>query len=223
MLQRAYSAGYYGHLATETHSFLASLLNDSPAYDSLIDRYLGRITCLLGWGTADPVVAVAKNAHNFMYSLSPAGPLANAVPALMWFPEWLVKSKKMERHRHAEEGALFTELLQRGTRDAVAGMGPPSYTGTFMEKSPGFPQREAAYAIGMMANVAILTTGSPLRTFLLAMVLHQDWQRALRAEIDTVIGDEDRLIGPDDASRLPILRAIIKECFRWRPTIPTGM
>lgn len=223
MLQRANVAGYYGHLVPETHRFLASLLGNSSDYDRLIDRYLGRITCLLGWGTSDPVVAVAKNAHTFMYSISPAGPLANALPALMWFPAWLVRSKKMERHRHIEEEKLFTELLEQASLDTESGRGHPSYSSTLVEKRPGFAHREAAYAVGMMANVAILTSGSPLRTFLLAMVLHQDWQTALRAEIDTVLGEEDRLLGLDDVPRLPILRAIMKECLRWRPVIPTGM
>jgi cytochrome P450 len=222
MLQRAYAAGYHGHLIPETHRFLASLLQNSPDYDRLIDVYFGRITCLLGWGTPDAVVPIAKNAHTFMYSLSPAGPLANALPALMWFPEWIVRSKKMERHRHVEEEKLFTELLDRATRTKAAGE-TPCYSSTLVEKNPGFPPREAAYSVGMMANVAILTSGSPLRTFLLAMVLHQDWQNALRAEIDAVLGQEDRLLGIYDAPRLPLLRAIIKECFRWRPVIPTGM
>jgi cytochrome P450 len=189
----------------------------------MIDRYLGRITCLLGWGTADPVVAVANNAHIFMHSISPAGPLANVIPALSWFPEWIVRSKKMERQRHGEEGRLFTELLERSTQDLAAGRTGPCYCSTLAEKGPGFARREAAYAVGMMANVAILTTGSPLRTFLLAMILHPNWQKALRAEVDAVIGDEDRLVGLDDAPRMPILRAVIKECLRWRPVIPTGM
>jgi cytochrome P450 len=176
----------------------------------------------MGWGTPEPVTAVSANAHTFMYSLSPAGPLANAIPALMWLPEWIVRSKKMERQRHTEEERLFTELLQRATQDTMTGEASPSYTSTLLEKAPGFAQREAAYAVGMMANVAILTTGSPLRTFLLAMVLHQDWQEALRAEVDAVLGEENRLVGLEDAPELPILRSIIKECFRWRPVIPTG-
>lgn len=222
MLYRANAAGYHGHLVSETHRFLGALLEDSPQYDCLIDLYLGRITCLLGWGTADPVTAVSHNAYTFMYSLSPNGALPNALPALMWFPEWITRSKKMERQREIEEGRLFTDLLDRATQDSLAGRGTPTYSSTYLEKPPGFGPREAAYAVGMMANVAILTTGSPLRTFLLAMVLHQDWQRKLQEEIDSVLGEEDRLIGMADSPKLPILRAIIKECFRWRPTIPTG-
>jgi cytochrome P450 len=222
ILQRAYAAGYHGHISSETHRFLADLLHFSKDYSRVVDRYLGRITCLLGWGTPDPVLAVSNNAYTFMYSLSPAGPLANALPALMWFPEWIVRSKKMEQHRQSEEERLFTELLERATRDAGAGTGSPCYSSTLVEKRPGFAKREAAYTVGMMANVAILTTGSPLRTFLLAMVLHQHWQAALRAEIDVVLGEEDRLLGLGDAPSVPLLRAVIKECFRWRPVIPTG-
>ncbi len=128
----------------------------------------------------------------------------------------------MERHRHTEEETLFTELLEGATLETASGRRPPCYSSTLNEKRPGFAPREAAYTVGMMANIAILTTGSPLRTFLLAMVLHQDWQRVLQAELDTVLGEEDRLVALDDAPRLPTLRAIIKECFRWRPVIPTG-
>ena len=222
MLKRAYDRSYYGHLLPETYRFLATLLEDSTDYPALIDNYLGRITCLLGWGIVDPVRAVASNAYTFMYSLSPAGPLANAIPALMWLPSWLVRSKKMEQRRRTEEEALFTKLLRQSIDETMADERPPSYTHTLLEKKPGFVEREAAYAVGMMANVAILTTGSPLRTFMLAMVLHQDWQAMLRAEIDAVVGQEDRLVDLQDAPKLPILRAIIKECFRWRPVIPTG-
>jgi cytochrome P450 len=223
MLHRAHAAGYHGHLEPETDRFLASLLDRPSHYDTMIDQYLGRITCLLGWGTPDPVVAVSHNAHTFMHSISPAGPKANVLPALMWLPEWLVRSKTMERRRHSEEGRLFEKLLEKANRDIASGKAGPSYATTLSEKSPAFSWHEAAYSIGMMANVAILTTGSPLRTFLLAMIFHPNWQQALREEVDGVLGDEDRLVGLADAPNLPILRAVIKECLRWRPVIPTGM
>ena len=84
----------------------------------------------------------------------------------------------------------------------------------YWKRTRDLPQREAAYAVGMMVNVAILTTGSPLRTFLSAVVLHQDWQKALRAEIGSVLSEEDRLIGLENAPKLPIPRSITKECLR---------
>ncbi|KAF7513909.1 hypothetical protein GJ744_006523 [Endocarpon pusillum] len=99
----------------------------------------------------------------------------------------------MERDRHTEEQKLFTALLERAARDTEAGRGTPCYTSTLIEKRPEFSKREAAYPVGMMANVAILTTGSPLRTFLLAMALHPRWQNAMGAEIDSALGEEDRL------------------------------
>lgn len=83
MLLKAYVAGYHGHILSGTHRFLATLLHDPPDRVRIIDIYFGRITCLLGWGTEDPVIAGAENACTLKYSLSPVGPLANALPALM--------------------------------------------------------------------------------------------------------------------------------------------
>jgi hypothetical protein len=40
-------------------------------------------------------------------------------------------------------------------------------------------------------------------------------------EIYSVVGDE-RVLELTDSPWLPTLRAVIKDCFRWRPPIPTG-
>lgn len=65
----------------------------------------------------------------------------------------------MERHRHTEEEKLFTELVERAARNTEADWGTPSYTSSLIEKRPRLAKREAAYSVGMMANVAILTSG----------------------------------------------------------------
>jgi cytochrome P450 len=53
------------------------------------------------------------------------------------------------------------------------------------------------------------------------MVLHPEWQDKVRKEYDEVIGD--RVVEVTDAPNLPILRACIKECVRWRPPVPLGV
>lgn len=53
------------------------------------------------------------------------------------------------------------------------------------------------------------------------MVLHPEWQDKVRKEYDEVIGD--RVVEVSDAPNLPILRACIKECVRWRPPVPLGV
>jgi cytochrome P450 len=72
----------------------------------------------------------------------------------------------------------------------------------------------------MMVNVAIITAGSSLRTLFLAMTMHPEWQGRVYEEIYSVVGDE-RVVELTDSPRLPTLRAVIKDCFRWRPTILT--
>ena len=101
----------------------------------------------------------------------------------------------------------------------------PSYARRFWElkekdKAP-FDANEAAYAVGMLSTVAIITITGPLNVFFLAMVLHPEWQEKARKEIDEVLGD--RLAEVTDAPYLPTLRAVIQECVRWRPPVPLGM
>jgi cytochrome P450 len=98
----------------------------------------------------------------------------------------------------------------------------PSYTKTLLEKRPFFKdEHEASYMVGMMVNVTIKAIGSQLRTFVLAVTLYPDWQAAVYNEIHSVVGDV-RMVQLPDSPRLPTLREVIKECFRWRPPIPTG-
>jgi cytochrome P450 len=117
---------------------------------------------------------------------------------------------------------------------AVGTAAPVSYARTYLERRNAdklsnsekssafdFDDREAAYAVGMLCTVAIFTISGPLNTFLLAMTLHQEWQDAVRKEVDTVLGD--RLATLADSPNLPTLRAAIKECFRWKPPVPAGV
>ena len=116
--------------------------------------------------------------------------------------------------------------VQQETKDGFAAT---SYARTYFERKQeaggrdfGFNDHEAAYAVGMLCTVAIFTIGGPLYCFFLATVLHPEWQAKIRAEVDSVIGDK-RLVELTDSPQLPTLRAVIKECLRWRPPVPLGV
>jgi Cytochrome P450 len=51
--------------------------------------------------------------------------------------------------------------------------------------------------------------------------MHPEWQGKVCEEIYSAVDDE-RVVELADSPRLPTLRAVIKECFRWRPPLPTG-
>jgi cytochrome P450 len=57
--------------------------------------------------------------------------------------------------------------------------------------------------------------------WILAMVAFPEVQRRAQAELDVVVG-RGRLPTFADAPRLPYVRAIIKEVFRWRPASRLG-
>ena len=109
-----------------------------------------------------------------------------------------------------------------------AGTANISYARTYFERKEaekgsrafGFEDTEAAYAVGMLCTVAIFTIGGPLYCFVLAMVLYPEWQQKIREEVDRVCGD--RVVEVTDSPNLPLLRAVIKECVRWRPPVPLG-
>lgn len=55
----------------------------------------------------------------------------------------------------------------------------------------------------------------------MAMALHPEVQAKAQAEIDKVIGNE-RLPRVEDRESLPYIMAVMKEVFRWQPTVTIG-
>ena len=82
-------------------------------------------------------------------------------------------------------------------------------------------EAEATYVVGQMAIAGALTIGSPLQSFLLAMLHYPQWQARLQEEIARVC-DDGRCPRWEDREKMPLLRAVVKEVIRWRPPVPTG-
>ena len=64
-------------------------------------------------------------------------------------------------------------------------------------------------------TVAIL-----LEWILARMILHPDIQAKAQAEIDVIVGESGRQVSDSDLSKLPYLRAIVKETLRMHPPGP---
>ncbi|KAI3595109.1 cytochrome p450 [Moniliophthora roreri] len=65
------------------------------------------------------------------------------------------------------------------------------------------------------------TTTSALKTIVLAMLLHPEFQKRAQDEIDAVTGG-DRLPDFDDSAQLVYVTAICKEALRWSPPLPVA-
>lgn len=77
------------------------------------------------------------------------------------------------------------------------------------------------YMSGVLLEGGTDTSVMQLHSFVLAMLLHPDAQKAAQQEIDRVCGD--RLPTAEDEPSLPYVRACVKEAFRWLPVAVMGL
>lgn len=224
---------FFNYIPLETKRYLHSLLTMDKGSDfhHLSHMFCGYITARLAYGSPESAAEHVKNAGWFIHQLGPGGPVTNLMPFLRHFPEWLVPDKKDVRLRREEEGKLWKSLFKKATKEYESGETPISYVATYLESNkirlangekPLFiDEKEATYSVGMLCIVAIFTIGGPFIVFFVAMILHPEWQEKVRSEIDDVTGG-NRLVELSDSPRLPMLRAALRECLRWKSTVPAG-
>ncbi|KAF2738182.1 cytochrome P450 oxidoreductase [Polyplosphaeria fusca] len=226
------SRKFNGHIDLEMKRFMQSLLHveTAGAFYDLTILFAARITARLAYGSAESASEHAINAGAFIHQLSPSGPVTNLLPFLGWFPEWLVPAKRDVRLRQEAEKVLweasFYDTKAKYEKGELAQL--PTYVGAALEaRERGgeekrlFEEEEAIYAVGMLCTVAIFTIAGAATCFIMAMVIHPEWQKKVRDEIDNIVNSE-RMLELGDSAKLPTLRAALKEAVRWRSPVPLG-
>jgi cytochrome P450 len=217
-------AEYHGVIDYEAKRLIVQLLQNKPGdccdYGDFLEDFATSVAGTLSYGAPIQTAALAKNANDFIYTLSPAGAVANIFRPLSLLPRWLSPGKRFEQWRHAHEWDLFSSLMEISKKKSDSGRLPGSQAATIFSKGTSIDKKESTYLLGGLTTISIITITSPLRSFVLAMVLHPCWQDAARKEIDKVCGD--RIPTLSDSPLLPVLRAIMKETLRWRPVTPLG-
>ena len=66
------------------------------------------------------------------------------------------------------------------------------------------------------------TTRATLNVFVSALASDPEFLSRVRAQLDAVCGDAQRLPRFDDQAHLPLVTACVKEVLRWRPLVPAG-
>ncbi|KAI0872055.1 cytochrome P450 2C3 [Hypoxylon argillaceum] len=212
----------------ERDRFLYLLSTDASQYREFIEQFTSRTVARLSWGSPQSAQRLRVTTAGLLDSISPAGALPNLISWLMYLPTFLSPWQQKENARHAMEAQLLRDNVKYAHDCIDNSMAEPSFIRTFIEntslpggKSDFIEEAEASYVVGQMAIAGALTIGSPIQSFLLAMLHYPEWQRKLQSEIDQVCGGDCPQW--EHREKLPLLRAVVKEVIRWRPPVPTGI
>ncbi|KAK8872507.1 cytochrome P450 [Apiospora arundinis] len=228
LMTQSANASLHNYPSKERDRFLHLLYKDASQYREYIEQFTARTVSRLSWGSPHPANLLRETTFGLLETISPSGALPNVISWLMHVPYCLSPWKQKEHARHEIEAGLFKSSVKY-VRDAVGnGTAEPSFVRTFIDTltKPGDETKwgqegEATYVVGQMAIAGALTIGSPIQSFLLAMLHFPEWQHKLQQEIDEAC--PGRCPEWDDREKMPLLRAVVKEVIRWRPPVPTGI
>lgn len=216
-------ADFHNYPELESIRMCQELMDEPSKYNHALESFIARVTCRLAWGHSEASDELKQRARELLIGVSPTGSLLNKVPFLMSLPDWLSPAKAWERKRARTERRFFDIMQGQVRADIAEKPGKPSWMQMFLESKDHFTfahSMEGAYAVGMHGIAGALTIAAPMQAFCLAMCHFPQYLDMLQEELDRVCGD--RMPTNADKPNLPFLRAIIKECIRWRPPVPTG-
>jgi cytochrome P450 len=212
------------------------LLQTPDNWEKQLERFTSSIVFCVAYGhRIDSLNAeVIHQRFKFMQYASslnvPGKYQVESFPILKHVPDVLAPWKA-EIKAHGREEAAANMALVEGVRSDMARAKtrgddvPDSLCKLLLElrEKEHIPlsDRDFSYIPASLFGAGSDTTASTLCTAFLALVTHPETLRAAHEELDAVIGSE-RTPTFDDESRLPYIRALVKEVLRWRPVAVLG-
>jgi hypothetical protein len=208
----------------QTKILILKLLEDPLNFGTLLERCCGGISSTMAWDRTSPEVAKAtvSTSIGLLEVISPEA-IQNKLPFLenipMWVPGFLQPWRVKEIGRVTRERDFW--LGQRAQARARIAEEKGEYSWTRESLTDGtLEEEEKAYTVGMMTLIASVLESSPIQGWVVAMCKFPEWQKRGQEEVDAVCGD--RMPMAEDIQKLPVVRALIREVFRWRSPVPFG-
>lgn len=222
---------FFGVIENEVKRYLAVLLLDPAKFHANTREHCGRIMSRLAWDDASIGKENGDSADCTLTQMSVSGPIVNTMTPLWVIPWNWNPWKKYERAREDKQRAWWLESFQVAKNRFLRGELPTDtwsnryFTGLQKQGNLDLeqnPQEEefASCMLGFQNLVGVVTMSGPMLFFLMAMLLHPEWQKKAQEEIDRVCGD--RVPSSSDSADLPVVRACLKEAVRWRSGVPLG-
>ncbi|KAF9030131.1 cytochrome P450, partial [Hymenopellis radicata] len=162
----------------------------------------------------DPLrlVKIAEDAmHGFAVASEPGRWWVDSFPLLRYIPGWFPSASFNE-----DLDRLYDIPFDFVVRMMRKGTFQPSFLSNYLEEN-----KNAASPVPGYEELAKAATPSALNSFILAMTLYPDIQAKAQAEIDSVCSGSLPRIA--DRDRLPYVSALVKEVWRWNPSVPLGL
>ncbi|KAE9405300.1 cytochrome P450 [Gymnopus androsaceus JB14] len=246
LLHRKLLQNYFGRqesmafkpISYEESIVMVKRLMDNPTdYDKIIERYM---TCIVakiayGYSITDDDDHFSVLAYKFGVMIHNSGPPASTpvdlFPWLAHFPSWFPGTYYAEYARKWR--SLIQEFVSYPFNFAIKqlseGKAQPSFVSKHISNIEAQDiEDQEDYMEDIKGAAAILyaagveTSWGTLVVFLIAMVLHPEYQVKAQAEIDAVCG-HDRLPTFEDYGALPYIEYIMREVMRWHPVVPMGI
>ncbi|KAJ7463702.1 cytochrome P450 [Mycena latifolia] len=174
----------------------------------------------------DPYFHMSKTIFETMGRTGPPGgsPL-DFFPALQHFPSWFPGTSHVGIAKRWKPTLqeLHDYPFRTVKKQKENGTANPSFLLEQLEEMGDEADEDNLKgAAATMFGAGEATTWSTLTVFILAMILHPEYQAKAQKEIDSVVGDL-RLPEFEDRDNLPFMECILQEVFRWNPGVPLGV
>ncbi|KAJ7033129.1 cytochrome P450 [Mycena alexandri] len=227
----------------ENKRLLRKLLSDPDNFDAHARDCTSSLILVLAYGyppnLGDPLglVKIAEDAmEGFSIASDPGRWWVDYFPALKYLPSWLpgVSFQRKAQRMRADLDKLFDVPFQFVKREIETGHPHPCFLLSYLQEKNGeeTPEEEElvqAFATALYSE----TTPSALTSFILAMALNPEVQDRAQQEIDSLLAASNssqgsipmptRLPTFEDKENLPYVSAIVKEVWRWNPSVPLGL
>ncbi|KAK7029626.1 hypothetical protein VNI00_014324 [Paramarasmius palmivorus] len=226
---------------------MEALLDEPDAFSNHFRTYTGGTLLNLTYGTSyashnDPRLALADySARLTSEAIRPGRWLCDSFPILAKIPAWFPGAyfKRWAAHAKEMSARIIREPFEEVKAAMIDGSAQPSWVASSLldeqaRMKEGVEARDIMISAGSLYSAGTDTVSSVctfkrqkvtctqsvavLRTLLLMMIRHPEYQTKAQEELDRVIGD--RLPILSDRDSLPFLDCIIKECLRICAPVP---
>ncbi|KAF5227008.1 hypothetical protein FANTH_14906, partial [Fusarium anthophilum] len=118
-------------------------------------------------------------------------------------------------------GSAYKKLLDDLRERQRLGTQKPCFMTEFLDRNTKgeFTEEETYFMAGTLIEAGSDTTRTTLMVMMAAAVLYPDWVERVQKQLDSICGYKaERLPTFNDMAKLPLLKGVVKEALRWKPT-----